>query len=368
MTKPDIRSELLDRIYESALMPEKWAAALDAMASELGADLFHLVGWDERSQTDLLGVREGAARCSEVGRYRSYHQETPTIQRVAEWAGGTPVFAWNRAFCTGVRPAEAHCRYFLCGDEMPHMLGRSVLRKGATCFEVGFLRCYEKGPFSVEAQAVFEGLCSHLQRALCLGLAKAKALSEWPGRISAPALEATALGVVALDRAGQLRYTNGRGEALLRGGGNLRLVEGRLKGGDAKLDAALGSALQRVRSERRPVSVKFGGGLCMTAMPLPFGGFLGLGKDDAVLLLLTEVTHQRIATARQLIELFGLTPAEARLARALAQGETVESHAVGEGVGLPTVRAHLSKVFAKTGTDRQGALVKLLAGIPVVRI
>lgn len=77
--------------------------------------------------------------------------------------------------------------------------------------------------------------------------------------------------------------------------------------------------------------------------------------------------RRRVASAQQLISLFGLSPAEARLARALCHGETLEEYAEAQSVKLPTVKTQLRAVFAKTQTDRQVSLVNLIAGIPPLR-
>ena len=67
------------------------------------------------------------------------------------------------------------------------------------------------------------------------------------------------------------------------------------------------------------------------------------------------------------MDFFGLSGAEARLARAICHGDSVEEYARDQGLRLPTVRTQLSSIFNKTGTLRQAALVRLIAGIPVVR-
>jgi DNA-binding CsgD family transcriptional regulator len=68
-----------------------------------------------------------------------------------------------------------------------------------------------------------------------------------------------------------------------------------------------------------------------------------------------------IRTAQEAIRRwYGLTLTEARLATALAEGASVEEAAAAMGVTRNTVRTHLKRIFAKTGTNRQGALVRLL--------
>jgi len=57
---------------------------------------------------------------------------------------------------------------------------------------------------------------------------------------------------------------------------------------------------------------------------------------------------------------FGLTRAEAAFARLLITGKSVAECASELGVSIHTARSHLKKAMAKTGTNRQGALIGLL--------
>jgi DNA-binding CsgD family transcriptional regulator len=66
--------------------------------------------------------------------------------------------------------------------------------------------------------------------------------------------------------------------------------------------------------------------------------------------------------AETLSRLFGLTPAVARLAAALAAGRTLAEHAEEAGITQGTSRWHLKALFARTGTSRQAELVRLLLG------
>jgi len=69
---------------------------------------------------------------------------------------------------------------------------------------------------------------------------------------------------------------------------------------------------------------------------------------------------------RRLMELFGLTSAEARLAVALVQDHRLEDIAAGSSVRMPTIRTQLRATLAKTGTHRQAELVRLLLTLPTV--
>lgn len=94
---------------------------------------------------------------------------------------------------------------------------------------------------------------------------------------------------------------------------------------------------------------------------------IGSNIPRTVACLMFPLRRRRVTSARQLMSMFGLSPAEARLARALCHGETLEEYADAQGVKLPTLKTQLRAVFAKTQTDRQVSLVSLIAGIPPLR-
>ena len=58
--------------------------------------------------------------------------------------------------------------------------------------------------------------------------------------------------------------------------------------------------------------------------------------------------------------LYRLTGAELRVLLALAQGLGGKEAADMLGIGEPTVRTHLQRIFAKTDTSRQADLLRLL--------
>ena len=68
----------------------------------------------------------------------------------------------------------------------------------------------------------------------------------------------------------------------------------------------------------------------------------------------------RQATSDVLIALFGLTPAEARLAIRLVNGLSLDEAAISLGVSRNTAKSHLRAVFSKTGVTRQPQLIQLI--------
>jgi DNA-binding CsgD family transcriptional regulator len=84
-----------------------------------------------------------------------------------------------------------------------------------------------------------------------------------------------------------------------------------------------------------------------------------------VLVLIIDPERAPRGVESNLRALFELTPAEARVARGIAAGETLIGVAEALGILSSTARTHLHRVFEKTGTKRQAELVKLTDRIVV---
>jgi len=68
--------------------------------------------------------------------------------------------------------------------------------------------------------------------------------------------------------------------------------------------------------------------------------------------------------AEQLVDLFDLTPSEARLAWSMAQGLSIAEAAVEHGLTIETARNYSKKIYAKTGARGQVDLVRhVLTGV-----
>ena len=85
------------------------------------------------------------------------------------------------------------------------------------------------------------------------------------------------------------------------------------------------------------------------------------------LLVLTPVAAAPAPPVELMRSLFDLTPSEARVARGLAVGETLEEIASAGGVAISTVRSQLRQVLEKTGCARQAEVVSLLANVTLDR-
>ncbi|MGH1587849.1 helix-turn-helix transcriptional regulator [Methylobacterium phyllosphaerae] len=109
------------------------------------------------------------------------------------------------------------------------------------------------------------------------------------------------------------------------------------------------------RSGQRP--------LIMNCVPVPV-----LSEDGPhSVLLLIDLDATPLPNTNCLEQIFGLTPAEARLTLLLVDGKTLDEIAHMRHLSIATVRTQLKAVFEKTHTHRQAELVVLvsrLAALP----
>lgn len=164
-----------------------------------------------------------------------------------------------------------------------------------------------------------------------------------------------------------------RSDTFLKSSGVLGIRHNRMFALANGFNEVLLRAIERVAAVGEPETLICSGNAVTPArytillQPNQGKGACGSNVPRTIVCLIFPLGRRRIASARQLISLFGLSPAEARLARALCHGETLEEYAEAQSVKLPTVKTQLRAVFAKTQTDRQVALVSLITGIPSLR-
>jgi DNA-binding CsgD family transcriptional regulator len=137
---------------------------------------------------------------------------------------------------------------------------------------------------------------------------------------------------------------------------------------DAAAAAGLRNALARLKAgDAGAVTsfpVKASPGPSFIARLLPLHAHDNFAGEAAALVLAPAAA--RCAPPEALLRsLFGLTPSEARVARALASGKSVNEIAANESLSPGTVRTHVRGVLEKTGSNRQIDAVALLVGMPL---
>jgi DNA-binding CsgD family transcriptional regulator len=226
-------------------------------------------------------------------------------------------------------------------------------------------RDYSRGP--VEGFVVDE-LRPHLARSMLLSAR----LQLERARVASETLAALGLPALVLDEKGKVLAANHLIEALA---GYVRWrAQDRVSLKDKAADQLLRDAIAAIDltggASVRSFPVRdTGAEAMMVAHVIP----IRLAARDifvrcAAALVLTPVTLPQAPPVELVQSLFDLTPAEARVARSLASGETVEAIASARGVSQNTIRAHVRGVLEKTGCNRQVDIVALLTAISPARL
>ena len=254
-----------------------------------------------------------------------------------------------------------------------HQLGGFIYKHESVASVISTLRPKRAGPFDDGDVQLLRTLMPHLQRAIQLhqriaGL-EAKADS------AAEALDRIPLGFLVIDGAGKVLLSNRRAQDILKSNDGLTLSRNglvacrpqetnRLRGliqgastGGSGMGLGSGGIMTIPRpSLRRPFQI--------LVTPLRSRASVLWPERASAALFLTDPESQVEPSDKMLGRLFGLTPAEARLAGSLMQGTSLEQSAEEFHLSRNTVRSQLRSVFDKTATKRQGELIRLLWSSP----
>jgi len=226
----------------------------------------------------------------------------------------------------------------------------------------------ERGPVERAVVQKLDELRPHLARS---ALMSARLQLE-RARIASETLAALGLPALVLNEQGKVLAANSLIEALTsyvqwraqdRVSLKDRAADNLLRDAIAAIDAAGGAGVRSF-----PVR-DAGADAMMVAHVIP----IRLSARDifvrcAAALVLTPVTLPQAPPVELVQSLFDLTPAEARVARGLAAGKTVEDIATDGGISTNTIRTHVRGVLEKTGCNRQVDIVALLTAISATRL
>lgn len=182
---------------------------------------------------------------------------------------------------------------------------------------------------------------------------------------TAGVLDILAFAVIVLDTGARIAFANTAARTLARETDGLMLepglraatpdhtralhdlVEAVSEAGAAGADRLASLSLPRPSGQRDLLAI---------ACTLPGDG----ERQGQVALFVCDPERRPAMPASALADLFGLTPTEAEVARALAHGSRPEGIAETLDVSSTTVAFHMRNLFQKTGTHRQADLVALI--------
>ncbi len=242
-------------------------------------------------------------------------------------------------------------------------MGTCLIRDGDRYVTFGMMRPSAPRGDGTREAALGVHLVPHLTRVMRLRHEAARLHTRTlAARVGIDGLPFAALVV---DGLGRIEMTNSAADALLRTGDGLtssRSGIGALTPGDTRLlrHAIASTADPLVQRGREVLSLRRRNSMPLAVILTPLPGPKG---ERLAILHVLDPTASAEPTERLLRSMFGLSPAETRVALSIARGNTPDEAATQLGRGVTTIRSQLRAVFRKTHTTRQAELTRLLASL-----
>lgn len=358
-------SELIGAIYDCSLDPHRWAATCGMIAErcdsvgggicvhdlkQIQNDQLYVFGY-EPEFLQKLGAQyaespmAAADVVSNVGDVSAlsmerFHLHDSRFYREVLQPYGVLDIIWFPALRTGGRMASLHASR---SDKSPH---------------------YQQGDLGL-----FELLAPHVCRALAIS--DALDIQVLKSEVLERTLDGLAAGVFLVARDGHVVHMNTAAERQVKSGTAMRLVNNRLSPVYPAARAALTQAIQdsgrdgadmRTKDHAIGIPDGTGGGYVATLLPVADGRRGGILAPFAasVAVFIQDPVQAPLMPGEAFGRLHGLTGGELRVLMALSQGLGGIEAACMLGVGEPTIRTHLQRIYSKTGTSKQGDLLRLL--------
>jgi DNA-binding CsgD family transcriptional regulator len=362
--------DLIGKIYDAAVMPALWPAFLEQMSDAFNSrgTALYLVDFASNRSTcssDDLSFIHSVRIAPEAGMsYDRYYSKTNVWLENSRHLPEGKLITSDQLFSTEDLVKTEWYNDWLKPQGFFHAMVGHVLKQDSLAVRLSIFRDKQQ-PFAAAESALFSRLVPHISRSCMIHkkLSEVKSLQATNTEL----LNRLPSGVILFDERGQAVFTNHAAEALIRTADGFSLNSQRRclannlsdtralrqsVANAAELGQSRALSLPRC-SSGRPLSAIV---ISLQNRPLPF-----IGTEPVVALFINDPDSPLELDDKLLMQCYGLTLAEAKLAVALLGGQTPGDYALMQSISQNTVKTQLKQVLAKTGTHRQAELIQLLA-------
>lgn len=367
---------IIASIYDCVIDPSYWPTALKALKDELlfancavtvhnsrtaEMTIHATVGLDDEM---LLKAPHYAAAVADLwggpARFLSVPLEEPILQSEA-----TPRSSWN---------ANAYYREILLPRGLHDCVACIVVRDDTSIGAIGLGQHRDQGEVSEETMAAIRLIAPHLRRAVVIG--RMFEQRDMLASTFTDFLDGMVAGACLVGADMTLLHVNAAAEAMLKRGSPVRVRNHKLCVADALADQLLTRAVaqavgQEAFLDRRSIDipVRDDNGMPSILQVLPLKhrsqtSHNSIQTDAVAAVFITDSATPSRPPSDALALLYKLTPAETRVFELVLMGMTPAEISQDVCISIPTVRTHLSRVFEKTGCERQADLVQLASRLP----
>ncbi|MCC0030954.1 MAG: helix-turn-helix transcriptional regulator [Brucellaceae bacterium] len=363
---------LISTIYDCALRPDHWTAALADIATATQSTVAAIDFQDFVADRSVPGYEHGYRPGFRESLMHTYARVWALQSNMLDWPVGKvmrlpdilPVdeFLQGRFYREWVKPQEQ-------GDYM----GMLALKDGTKFVIMSLARDEALGPYPDEAVGLMTTLAPHIAKSVAI--TDTMQHQSIDTSLLAEAIQTIGAAVFLLRANGDIAFMNRAAEALAKEQTIVRVASGRLAATDAAADGRLRQAIAANAqpggdtggedgADTRSVVLPSRTGDAQVAhvLPLNIGGryaFPGAGQA-AVAVFVRDPARPMPVFGEALAAMYSLTRAEVRVAVTLAQVQTLEETSSVLGLSPHTVRTHLKNIFEKTGVTRQAELMALV--------
>ena len=358
-------------LYEHAEEPGGYEDALQEIADAFRADALCVHQYDFRRHAgEAIRVLRGVT-VEDAHEYREHHApHNIWMQNLPGGPKTTDVLVSHELVPEETLVRHRFYHEFLEPNGLIALLA-TVLEAGPVQLTtVNLLRGPKLGSYTDNESHLMRRLAPHLCNVYRVGRRFATVRA---GRaLLTEVIDGISTAVLALDRDLRVSETNRAAKALLATGDGLRISRGTLEVSDCvardQLREAVGSLTANDRSEAASPGGTFPIGRPSLATPysataVPIRSLVPgrSARRSCCLLFIDDPDQDEAPQIERIRSLWGLTPAEARIASMLATGMSPREISERLETSFNTVRCHVSHIYLKTDTSRQAELVCLLS-------
>ena len=367
----DVLSTLIAALYDAAGDPSLWPVFLRQVAlatqSTQAGILLHDIKHGEHSVSLQWGVDPAAVRS-----YDEYYGNRDVWTRKAAplvhtgWLGTSEELSSLEEL---VR-SEFYNDY-LKPNEMGQAMWGVIENSPSRLINIGLYRDLRR-PFQDKDLELLRFLAPHLQRAFRLHIKFTELKTRAEGLQHA--IDMLPSGVFFLGADAGIVHMNRTAAKILAKNDGLIAARGRLAAERAAESSELENLIAQARDTSRGTGLRSAGGVAISRrlrgpLHVLVTPVRNISLDTPYpVLAIAFVTDpsQRVRPASDVLRtLFGLTPAECRVALLLAEGHAPPDIAVLIGISTNTLKTQLASIYRKTGTSRQAQLVRTLSQLVI---
>lgn len=355
-------SDLLQRIYQCCMEPDRWSTVLDDLCAFTGARsaVVQLARRSEPRMRTLIIHSDSHTAKLTGGKHISDCDNPRMLTCYSPPRPGVTIFR-DEEYFEEDDPVLRSLHQKLAGMDLGSFLGARIELSNNETVLLALHGALDAMPFRASADcanaaSIITSLLPHLGQAFQISktMERGRHLAE----IQKSVLDKLSFGLLVVDGAGNIEIMNKSAISILSYtqhnsrpplGKNDLII---------KVERILKEITRKIRENHSFSGMMEIGGRGINVFAIPVEKSHHSHLDRILVILAASRPH--FPWAQVLRSMYGLTEAEALVAAAICEGRSLNEYARQRGVSTETVRYQLKRSLAKTGSRRQADLIRLV--------